>query len=412
MDQKVIIKKQNINSDLENYTKEELIQKVKSLTAHNIQLKNIIAKQSTLNTSKPRDDKPFDFSKCSFQHVALHLLYLGWDYHGYVEQEGTNETIEHYLFDALTRTKLIRDRSSSNYHRCGRTDKGVSSFGQVISIDLRVNDSSKEQLDYCKILNKVLPDTIQCIAWSSVDEQFSARFDCLSRTYKYYFPKGDLNIEKMREASSKLVGVHDFRNFCKMDVGNGVTEFTRNIMEIFIEQLEKNAGVYDICVINIKAKAFLWHQIRCIMGILFLIGEGKEEPEVIDELLNIDKYPRKPEYSMANEVPLNLYHCEYDNINWNYDLEVMQQLNEKMKKSWTFYSIKSHMIKGMIDCLEEKMVNTDESKETCLSECLHNSRTKTKKYVPLLERPTCDSLEQKIEHFKKRKRIEVIDNSS
>ncbi len=32
-------------------------------------------------------------------------------------------------------------------------------------------------------------------------------------------------------------------------------------------------------------KAYLWHQIRCIMAVLFLIGEGKEEPEVITQLL-------------------------------------------------------------------------------------------------------------------------------
>ena len=37
------------------------------------------------------------------------------------------------------RSKLIESRESSNYHRCGRTDRGVSSYGQVISIDLRTN---------------------------------------------------------------------------------------------------------------------------------------------------------------------------------------------------------------------------------------------------------------------------------
>lgn len=39
----------------------------------------------------------------------------------------------------------------------------------------------------------------------------------------------------MKEASRKLIGTHDFRNFCKMDVGNGVVEFIRNILEIDIK---------------------------------------------------------------------------------------------------------------------------------------------------------------------------------
>lgn len=168
--------------------------------AHNTQLKNIIAKASP-TTERPNDEvKQFNFSRYTFQHIALKVLYLGWDYKGYVTQEDTADTIEHHLFEALMKTKLIKDRASSNYHRCGRTDKGVSSLGQVISIDLRAHlkecvSTEKQQLDYCNILNKVLPNNIQCLAWSPVDDNFSARFNCKSRTYRYYFPKGVLNIE-------------------------------------------------------------------------------------------------------------------------------------------------------------------------------------------------------------------------
>jgi tRNA pseudouridine38/39 synthase len=60
------------------------------------------------------------------------VAYTGWDYMGYVVQEQTKKTIEHDLFQALEKTCLIDSRETSNYHRCGRTDKGVSSFGQVI----------------------------------------------------------------------------------------------------------------------------------------------------------------------------------------------------------------------------------------------------------------------------------------
>lgn len=363
MEQKVKIKKQNKEENLEQFTKEELILKIKSLTAHNIQLKNVLAKQTSTDKIV-KQSKAFDFSKYKFQHVFLHLLYLGWDYKGFVVQEDTTDTVEHHLFEALMKTKLIQDRAQSNYHRCGRTDKGVSSFGQVVSIDLRMNilkndhgesgknSESKDELNYCKILNKVLPSNIQCIGWSLADESLSARFNCLSRTYKYYFPKGELNIEKMHYASEKLLGTHDFRNLCKMDVGNGVVDFKRNIIEIKIEPTDKNQCVYDMYVITIKGKAFLWHQIRCIMGILFLIGQEKEEPEVIDELFNIEKYPRKPEYSMGSEIPLNLHYCEYENLNWNYDTEVLDEIMEKLNNFWTFYAVKKEMIRDMLKAIE------------------------------------------------------------
>lgn len=47
--------------------------------------------------------------------------------------------VQFFLFEALLKTKLIEDRPSSNYSRCGRTDKGVSAFGQVITLDVRSN---------------------------------------------------------------------------------------------------------------------------------------------------------------------------------------------------------------------------------------------------------------------------------
>lgn len=41
----------------------------------------------------------------------------------------------------------------------------------------------------------------------------------------------------MIEASSYLIGTHDFRNFCKMDVANGVVKFIRSILSIDIKPL-------------------------------------------------------------------------------------------------------------------------------------------------------------------------------
>jgi len=50
---------------------------------------------------------------------------------GFAVQEDTEKTIEAALFQALLKTRLIESRATSNYHRCGRTDKGVSALSQV-----------------------------------------------------------------------------------------------------------------------------------------------------------------------------------------------------------------------------------------------------------------------------------------
>jgi tRNA pseudouridine38/39 synthase len=124
----------------------------------------------------------------------------------------------------------------------------------------------------------------------------SGRFSTKSRTYKYLFvnPSNYLNIEQMLEAAKALEGEHDFRNFCKLDVN--VSHWIRSIMSIQIspfssfnlfgsedvEELPSNQSeLASTCfVCTITGSGFLWHQIRCIMYILFLVGTGREEPSV------------------------------------------------------------------------------------------------------------------------------------
>ena len=55
-------------------------------------------------------------------------------------------------------------------------------------------DKSTE-IPYMHILNNVLPDDIRVLAWAPVGPDFSARFSCLHRTYKYFFARGNMNID-------------------------------------------------------------------------------------------------------------------------------------------------------------------------------------------------------------------------
>ena len=37
---------------------------------------------------------------------------------------------------------------------------------------------------------------------------------------------------------------------------------------------------FDMCELTVVGQAFLWHQIRCIVAVLFLVGQGEETPQV------------------------------------------------------------------------------------------------------------------------------------
>ncbi len=42
-------------------------------------------------------------------------------------------------------------------------------------------------------------------------------------------------------------------------------------------------------MLNLRGTAFLYHQVRNIMAILFLVGARLERPEVVEELMNTEK---------------------------------------------------------------------------------------------------------------------------
>ena len=62
----------------------------------------------------------------------------------------------------------------------------------------------------------------------------------------------------MRIASQFLIGEHDFRNMCKMDVGNGVVQFTRRIIDIQIDAIDGSDGSYSLFKLKLIGQAFLW----------------------------------------------------------------------------------------------------------------------------------------------------------
>ncbi|XP_072025147.1 tRNA pseudouridine(38/39) synthase-like isoform X2 [Amphiura filiformis] len=391
--------------------------------------------------------KTFDFTRYNKRHVALLIAYLGWDYHGFASQITTENTIEAHLFDGLIKTRLIESRETSNYSRCGRTDKGVSAFGQVIALDLRSNlleghgviqrsdngpserpGEKNVEIDYPRYLNRVLPEHIRVLAWSPVDVNFSARFDCRHRTYKYFFPKGDLDIEVMQEAALKLVGQHDFRNLCKMDVANGVVNFVRRILDVEISPVDERPGGYQMYTFQVRGQAFLYHQVRCMMAILFLIGQHREKPEILDRLLDIEKQPCKPQYSMAVDYPLVLYNCEFDGVNWMYDKDELEVNMKKLQTMWCNYAIKASTLTTMLNDLVKRPIpcqaqdNTSQGDSDVVPWSSTNSPllkqntalimgTYHKTHKPLLERPVADSLEDRIKHYSKKFKMDDSANT-
>lgn len=320
-----------VKAEYEKMLKKQLIKKIQELEGN---LGNSTENSGGLDThsgatnttAKPAPKKrKFDFGAHHKRFVAFRFAYMGWNYNGLnFQYEPTPlPTVEEEILQAMTKAKLVpeADPASCNFSRCGRTDKGVSALNQVISLDVRSSlgpedqkDKSKDsrELPYLTILNALLPPDIRITAVClRPPEKFDARFSCSYRHYKYIFHKADLDIELMRDAAKRYEGPHDFRNFCKIDGSKQITNHCREVYSAKIEQLHDDFYVFDL-----KGTAFLWHQVRCMVAILFLAGQKLELPAVVDDLLNIEKYPSKPVYEMANDIPLVLYDCVFPKMEW------------------------------------------------------------------------------------------------
>ena len=92
--------------------------------------------------------------------------------------------------------------------------------------------------------------------------------------------------------------------------------------------------------------AFLWHQVRCMVAVLFMVGRRDEVPEVVQLLLDIEKTPRKPSYEMASELPLVLFRCTFakDALTWKGDPMVHSWVSHIL---WEKFFV-SNMIRGTI----------------------------------------------------------------
>ncbi|KAJ1439709.1 pseudouridine synthase [Ochromonadaceae sp. CCMP2298] len=213
-------------------------------------------------------------------------------------------------------------------------------------------------MDYVTMLNRCLPPDIRILAWAPVTDDFSARFSASHRTYRYFFPRAKLDILAMQQGACRLLGEHDFSNLCKMDMGN-VSNFKREADDAPIDT-EADADAEDVYMLELRGVAFLWHMVRCIMAVLFSIGQGREDPSVLDALFDIQGNPGKPAYAMAPEAPLVLHECGFDNLHLHQHPRNLWQLTAHYRDLLASHQVSAARARNALDwVMEQHLVLAD-----------------------------------------------------
>jgi len=168
-----------------------------------------------------------------------------------------------------------------NVFGAGRTDSGVHATGQVAHFDLDREappETIRDALNF-----HLRPAPVAVIAAERADPEFHARFSATGRAYLYrvlnrrappaldlgrvWWVPTPLDAAAMAEAAQMLVGRHDFTSFrAKLCQAKSPLKT--------LDALDVHRYGEEIHVIA-RARSFLHHQVRNMVGSLKWVGEGR-----------------------------------------------------------------------------------------------------------------------------------------
>lgn len=166
-------------------------------------------------------------------------------------------------------------------HAAGRTDAGVHALGQVGHVDIPRDDPPDRVRDALNF--HLRPHPVAVVTAEAVDDRFHARFSARERSYVYrilnrraapaleagrvWWVAAALDAEAMHAAAQELVGHHDFTTFRARECQ--AQSPVKTLDEISVTRHGDEIRLF--C----RARSFLHHQVRNMMGTLRLVGEGK-----------------------------------------------------------------------------------------------------------------------------------------
>jgi tRNA pseudouridine38-40 synthase len=226
--------------------------------------------------------------------IALGLQYDGSPYSGWQTQVNQN-SVQDELEKAIT---AFVGESCKDFPiktiTAGRTDAGVHALGQVIHFDTNVE---REDFSWVRGVNSFLPPSI-VVNWAKpVPDAFSARFSAFERTYIYALHIGpcripmvhsragylmlpshqQLDIAAMKDSAECLIGEHDFSSFRSSECQSKTPVKTIYAIDI----VSDGPWLY----FRIRGNAFLHHMVRNLVGCFLQIGQGRQEPNWMAEVL-------------------------------------------------------------------------------------------------------------------------------
>ncbi|HEY7990755.1 MAG TPA: tRNA pseudouridine(38-40) synthase TruA [Stellaceae bacterium] len=176
-------------------------------------------------------------------------------------------------------------------HGAGRTDAGVHALAMTAHLDLPRADSPDKIRG--ALNHHMRPARVAVLSAELVDESFDARRSAKSRHYRYrilnrrgppmlerdrvWHVAPPLDDEAMAEGAQFLLGKHDFSTF-----RDSLCQAKTPVKTLDRLDIERDG---DEIRVTAKARSFLHHQVRNMVGTLKLVGLHQWRPSRIAEAL-------------------------------------------------------------------------------------------------------------------------------
>lgn len=217
--------------------------------------------------------------------IKCTVAYDGYNYAGWQKQENALG-IQTIIEEALEKIQ----KKPVEIVASGRTDAQVHALGQVFHFQSAMD---MQPWQYVKAMNALLPQDIRIQSAEIMADDFHARFSCKSKQYAYiatydvtdpfaYRYKAPLyqklDMEKMLEAATYLIGKHDFTSFSSSRIDPRKPRI-KTIRRIEIENADKDVHFL------FEGNGFLRYQVRMMTGTLIEVGKQRIQPLDVQHML-------------------------------------------------------------------------------------------------------------------------------
>ncbi len=221
------------------------------------------------------------------RNLKLIVAYDGTDFHGWQTQPGVR-TVQEELERVLGRVL----RHPVTVVGASRTDAGVHARGQTASLrtTAAIPAANVQRAVACR-----LPPDVALVHVAEVGPEFHATRDACGKLYRYVLHHAErraveqlagryawhvwypLDLDVMRTAAGLLTGTHDFAGFANQGRPRETT--VRTMRSIAVTRH------YEQVRIEVEGDAFLYNQVRIMVGTLVEIGRGHWPPQRVSEIL-------------------------------------------------------------------------------------------------------------------------------